>query len=142
MEVTDIPFNRHNNIEKPREQGAALLEIDSSAWHLNHIGTVHACAQLSLGEAASGEFLTQTLPEFADRTFGVLRHVEAKFKNPMHGKISARAVTSPEEIRKASNSLEPKGRAIIPVAIEVVDADNLVGLQATYHWFVQMLPNT
>ena len=138
MDVIDIPFNRHINIEKPQGPGSELLEISASAWHLNHIGTVHACVQLSLAEAGSGEFLMQTLPGFKDRASGVLRRVEAKFKNPMHGKISARAVSTAAEMRDPAEVLSTKGRAIIPVTIEVIDADNVVGLHATFHWFIQM----
>jgi acyl-coenzyme A thioesterase PaaI-like protein len=141
MDVTDIPFNRHLNIEKPAAIGAALLELNASAWHLNHIGTVHACVQLSLAEAASGEFLMQTMPGFKDQAVGVLRRVEAKFKNPMQGKIAARAVSTAAEMREATALLSAKGRAIIPVSVEVVDAGNRVGLHATFHWFIQMIDN-
>jgi acyl-coenzyme A thioesterase PaaI-like protein len=138
MNVTEIPFNRHINIERSQGPESALLEIEAAPQHLNHIGTVHACVQLSLAEAASGEFLAQSLPEYKDRVFGVLRRVEAKFKNPMNGKIAARAVSTPANLNGAAQTLATKGRAIFPVVIEVLDADGAVGLQATFHWFIQM----
>ena len=141
MNITDIPFNQLINLEKPQGPGAALLELNASACHLNHLGTIHACVQLTLAEAGSGEFLLQSLPGFKDRAFGVLRRVEAKFKNPMQGKITARAVTAAAELHEAAELLSIKGRAIVPVAVEIIDADNSVGLQATFHWFIQMNPS-
>jgi hypothetical protein len=137
MEVTDIPFNQYIRIEKPHEPTGPLLELNPSECHANHIGTVHACVQMTLAEAASGEFLMQTLPGFKEHTFGVLRRVEAKYKNPMQGKIAARAVSTADDLHEASDLLSTKGRAIVPVTIEVVDAENSVGLQATFHWFLQ-----
>jgi hypothetical protein len=142
MNVTEIPFNQFIHLEKPQVPGASLLELNASACHLNHIGTVHACVQLSLAEASSGEFLMQSLPGFKDRAVGVLRRVEAKFKNPMQGKITARAATTAAELHESAEALITKGRAIVPVTIEVVDADNAVGLLATFHWFIQMNEST
>jgi acyl-coenzyme A thioesterase PaaI-like protein len=138
MEITDIPFNQFIKIEKPQGSGDSLLELETSASHLNHLGTVHACAQMTLAEAGSGEFLMQTLPVFKDRAFGVLRRVEAKYKNPMHGKIAVRAISTAADLHDLADLLSTKGRAIVPVAVEIVDADKAVGLQATFHWFIQM----
>jgi hypothetical protein len=137
MKVTEIPFNKFIKIETAEGSTSALLELTPSPWHLNHLDTVHACVQLSLAEASSGEFLLRTLPGFADQTFGVLRRVEAKFKNPMKGKITARAVSTAADLTEAAETLSAKGRAIAPVIIEVFDANNAVGLHATFHWFLQ-----
>jgi acyl-coenzyme A thioesterase PaaI-like protein len=140
MNVTDIPFNKFLNIAAAVGPEPALLELNPSACLMNHIGTIHAGALLTLAEASSGEWLMRTFPEFKDRTIAVVRRVEAKFKSPMNGKITARAVTAADEMRQAAKSLAAKGRAIIPVTIEVVDAENTVGLVATFDWFAQMNP--
>jgi acyl-coenzyme A thioesterase PaaI-like protein len=140
MNVTEIPFNKFLNIAKAEGAEPALLELNPTACHLNHIGTVHAGALLTLAEAGSGEWLMRTFPEFKDRTIAVVRRVEAKFKSPMNGKITARAKTTAAEMRQAAEPLSTKGRAIIPVTIEVVDAENTVGLVATFDWFAQMNP--
>jgi acyl-coenzyme A thioesterase PaaI-like protein len=137
MEVTDIPFNRHINIERSDGTDSSLLAINASNRHLNHIGTVHACVQLSLAEAASGEFLAETFPHLKDQVFGVLRRVEAKFKNPMTGKIAARAVSVPADLDDAARALAAKGRAIFSVTVEIVDGGGAVGLLATFHWYIQ-----
>lgn len=56
MKVTELPYNKFIGIKKARDSGY-LLKLDESPDYLNHLGNVHAGAQLSLAEAASGEYL-------------------------------------------------------------------------------------
>ena len=60
----------------PASDSAHPLELPSGNQYLNHLGTVHAGAQLALAEASSGEFL---LKHFAssDDLFPVVRRLEA-----------------------------------------------------------------
>ena len=136
MNVTDIPFNALLQIEKPGDS-TFLLKLRESPSFLNHIGTVHACVQMSLAEASSGEWLVQALPHLVDKAVAVLRRVEAKFKSPMRGEIFSRATTSLDEVRRSAETMAGKGRAIIPVTIEIVDGSGSVGLAATFEWFAQ-----
>jgi hypothetical protein len=137
MNVTDIPFNAFLQIEKPPADSPFLLKLRESPSYLNHIGTVHACVQLSLAEASSGQWLVQALPHLVDKAIAVLRRVEAKFKNPMRGEIFSRSTTSLGEVRRSAEALTVKGRALIPVTIEIVDGSGSVGLVATFEWFSQ-----
>lgn len=140
MKVLEIPFNEFLGIKQSPDESGMLLELDESAALLNHIGTVHACVQLSLAEASSGEFLTRALPEYESRAVAVLRRVEAKFRNPIRGQIFARAVTTESEVRQAAQPLASKGRAIVAVTMEIVDNSGVVGMAATFEWFARMLP--
>lgn len=140
MKVLEIPFNAFLGVKQAPGDSGMLLELDESSSSLNHIGTVHACVQLSLAEASSGEFLTRALPEYDGRAVAVLRRVEAKFRNPIRGKIFARAVTTESEVRQAAEPLASKGRAIVAVTIEIVDNSGVVGMAATFDWFARMLP--
>jgi hypothetical protein len=137
MNVTDIPFNAFLQIEKPPADSPFLLKLRESPSYLNHIGTVHACVQLSLAEASSGQWLVQALPHLVDKAIAVLRRVEAKFKSPMKGEIFSRATTSLDEVRRSAEALTAKGRALVPVTIEIVDGSGSVGLVATFEWFSQ-----
>jgi acyl-coenzyme A thioesterase PaaI-like protein len=135
MNVIDIPFNALLKIEKAPADSPYLLQLQESPCLLNHIGTIHAGVQLTLAEAASGQWLMQAMPELADKMIGVVRRVEAKFKNPMLGAIYSRAVTSLDEIRRSAEPLASKGRALVAVAVEIVDNSGNVGLVATFEWF-------
>ena len=54
--VTELPFNSFLGIQIAADP-AHLLRLPSGQQYLNHLGTVHASAQLALAEASSGEFL-------------------------------------------------------------------------------------
>ena len=137
MNVIDIPFNRFLGIREAQGDGPHLLELAESPDYLNHLGTVHAGAQLALAEAGSGQCLLAALPQCADEAVAVVRRVEAKFKSPMRGPIFARAATTADQLRQSAEPLAAKGRAIIPVAVEIVDRNGAVGLVATFEWFAK-----
>jgi acyl-coenzyme A thioesterase PaaI-like protein len=140
MKVTDIPFNAFLGIRETPANAGRLMQLDESPQYLNHIGTVHASAQLALAEASSGAWLMQALPELAGQVLAVVRRVEAKFRSPMTGPIYSRATTTITEVRKSAETLSVRGRAIIPVTIEIVDMEETVGLAATFEWFAQKQP--
>jgi hypothetical protein len=50
--------------------------------------------------------------------------------------VSARCVAAAEEVEKWSAELSDRGRALIPVAMEVVDAAGVVVLSAVVEWFI------
>ncbi len=54
--VVELPFNSFLGIQIATEP-SQLLRLRSGKQYLNHLGTVHASAQLALAEASSGEFL-------------------------------------------------------------------------------------
>src|SRR5579859_4050175 len=120
MDITEIPFNRLIGIRKTNGDGATLLELDDLPTYQNHLKTVHAAAQLALAEASSAEYLLRIFKEADSDVVAVVRKVQAKFKKPVKGKVYSRAVASPEEITRFSESLDSKGKALITVAVDIV----------------------
>jgi acyl-coenzyme A thioesterase PaaI-like protein len=139
MDVTDIPFNKFLGIRKTQQEESHRLELPASPLYMNHVGSVHAAAQLALAEAASGEFLLEASPEYEGRVLAVVRRTEAKFRNPMTGRVFSRVAISAGDVRKSAEPLATKSRAIIPVTIEIIDDSGAVGLIATFEWFVQKI---
>lgn len=105
--VTSLPFNRHVGIQKS-STGEGLLELPAGEQFLNHIGTVHAGAQLALAEACTGEFLLKLLST-AMGVVPVVRRVEAKFKKPAQGRIIANINTSLTQMDEPLADLQKKG---------------------------------
>jgi acyl-coenzyme A thioesterase PaaI-like protein len=140
VEVTEIPFNRFLGIQRATDGESRLLELPDDPNYANHVGTLHAGAQMALAEAASGECLIRAMPGMQGQAFAVVRRVEAKFKSPMKGRVVARSASSQSDIQQAAGPLSTKGRAMIPVTVEIVDGDGAVGLIATFEWFAQMIP--
>lgn len=131
--VTTLPFNRHVGLQKS-STGEGLLELPSGEQFLNHIGTVHAGAQLTLAEACSGEFLLKAL---ANETgvVPVVRYVEAKFKKPANGRITAR-INAKTSIDESLVELATKGRCLLTVHVDVYDEQGQHSLSSSFEWFV------
>ena len=117
--VTTLPFNRHVGIQKS-STGEGLLELPAGEQFLNHIGTVHAGAQLALAEACSGEFLLHALAN-EQRVVPVVRRVEAKFKKPANGRVTAMINTSLTATDEPIRELAAKGRCLLTIHVDVHD---------------------
>ena len=136
--VTELPFNRFLGLETASES-TRLLKLPAGAQYLNHLGTVHASAQLALAEASSAEFLL--------RAFGstsgfvpVVRRLESKFRKPANGAITATVTTPPQILEQLRDDLASKGRAMVNVAVELYDESGAQTLSASVEWFVIQAP--
>jgi hypothetical protein len=122
LKVTELPYNQFIGIKNSQNE-EYLLELDESPNYLNHLGNVHASAQLSLAEAASGEYLLSQFKDFSDRLIPFVRRLEGKFKKPANGKIFARAKTAPDALEKFKKELNSKGRSLIGVEVVIEDSN-------------------
>ena len=133
MDVTQLPFNALIGVAR---RGDRSLSLPSGPQYGNHLGTVHAGALLTLAEAASGDFL---LREFGDVGFPVVpvvRRMEAKFRKPAQGGVSAVATLPVEARAEFRAALTSKGRALVAVNVDVHDESGTHALSATVEWFV------
>src|SRR5258705_6318790 len=92
--VIELPFNRFLGLQ-PVADPAQILRLPEGSQYLNHLGGVHASAQLAFAEATSGEFLIRHLGS-TDGLVPVVRRLEAKFRKPANGAITS-TVTTPRE---------------------------------------------
>jgi acyl-coenzyme A thioesterase PaaI-like protein len=137
--VIELPFNRFLGIERASEP-PQLLRLPVGAQYLNHLGTIHASAQLALAEASSGEFLLRALGSVSEY-MAVVRRLEAKFRKPANGAIASTISTPPEAVEKVRADLAAKGRAMVSVAVELHDQSGAHTLSATVEWFITRIPN-
>jgi acyl-coenzyme A thioesterase PaaI-like protein len=133
MDVSAIPFNRFLGL---RTGGATLVLPADSKYH-NHLGTVHASAQFSLAEAASGQWLLDRFGEAAANYAAVVRHADVKFRRPASGELTTQASAPPEEAERFLETLTRRGRATIEVRVQVLDADGNVTMESAFEWFAQ-----
>ena len=134
MDVTQLPFNRHIGLEVAADAGF-LVSLPDGPQYTNHVGTVHASALLAVAEAGSGAFLAQ---QFGPREgfVPVVRRLEAKFRKPATGWMSARCPVPAEHVSRWSDGLASRGRVSASVPVEVVDAAGVVVLSVTVEWFI------
>jgi len=136
--VTELPFNSFLGIQVASEP-SQLLRLPAGEQYLNHLGAVHASAQLALAEASSGEFLLKHFSS-TDGLVPVVRRLEAKFRKPGNGTVTSTATATPESLAQLDAELASKGRSLIPVTVELHDESGAHTLSATVEWFIQRLP--
>ncbi len=139
MNIEQVPFNKLLGIKKCDNCKECQVVLPKSQHYANHLNTVHASAQFALAEAASGECLFQRFREFAQKEtlIPVIRKTELKFRKPAIGEIRAKASITDEVANQTIASIEKRGRAIIPVDVDITDSNDNQTMTATYEWFVQ-----
>jgi acyl-coenzyme A thioesterase PaaI-like protein len=135
MDVTQLPFNRLVGLEAGDADSGSLVSLPDGPQYTNHLGTVHASALLAVAEAGSGAFLVRQFGPGAGFV-PVVRRLEAKFRKPARGRVSARCTVPATELERWAADLAARGRVLAPVAVEVVDAAGVVVLSAVVEWFI------
>jgi len=136
--VIELPFNSLLGIQVATKP-SKLLRLPSGDQYLNHLGTVHASAQLALAEASSGEFLLRHFGSI-ESIVPVVRRLEAKFRKPATGAVTSTATVAPTALEQVDAELASKGRALISIMVELHDESGTHTLSATVEWFIQRLP--
>lgn len=136
MNIVEIPFVKKVGITKTKSNE---LELEFSTDTHNHLETMHASAQFTLAETASGEFLQMLFPDLVGKVIPVLRNATVKFKQPAIKNVIAYPSISDETRDKFSAQFSKKGRASISVNVDIKDIENTVTCVATYNWFVQKI---
>ena len=90
MDILNIPFHRFLNIKKHSGE-EYIFEANERPEYLNHLGTIHACFQLTLAEASSGAFLLQEFNDISYEVIPVVRKTEAKYHRPANGTLYSKA---------------------------------------------------
>ena len=140
ISVTELPFNKFVGIQFASEP-SRLLQLPAGEQYLNHLGTVHASAQLALAEASSGEFLLRHFGSI-EGLVPVVRRLEAKFRKPANGSLTSTASATPEALAQLDSELKAKGRSLIPITVELYDQSGAHTLSATFEWFIQRSSNS
>ena len=136
MNVVEIPFVKKVGIEKNGD-GDLHLQFDNSVH--NHLQSIHASAQFTLAETASGELLQIEFPDLVGKVIPVLRDSQIKFRKPALKSISAFPSISNDSIQKFTDQLLKKGRASVSVSVEIKDSDETITSVGVFNWFVQQI---
>jgi len=135
MKILDIPYHQFLGLKSAKDENF-IFHAEAKPEYLNHLGNVHACVQLSLAEASSGEFLLHQLFDLKDKLVPVIRNTEAKYHKPANGAIFSKAqffTLSKQELEK---ELTTKKRSLVKIKTEVFDEQNVKTLTAIFEWFI------
>ena len=135
MDILEIPFHRFLNLKKHSGE-EFIFEAAERPEYLNHLGTIHACVQLTLAEASSGEFLLQEFNDIKSELIPVVRKTEAKYHRPANGILFSKAAFESTNKSNVLHDLSNKKRALLKVKVEIFDEQKDKKLSVVFDWFI------
>lgn len=135
MDILTIPFHRYLNLKKHFGE-EYIFESEEKPEYLNHLGTIHACYQLALAEATSGEFLLRQFEEIKSDVIPVVRKTEAKYHSPSNGNLYSKAAFDSADKNTVLLELAKKNRTVVKVKVEIFDSKNTKTLTVIFDWFL------
>ena len=135
MDILSIPFHKFLNIKR-FDGNDYIFKIEERPEYFNHIGTIHACVQLSLAEATSGEFLVQQFSDYQKELIPVVRRSEVKYQKPATGDLFAKAEFLSTNRKKVLIEFNTKKRTLVRVKVDVYNTEKDKTLTAIFDWFI------
>jgi acyl-coenzyme A thioesterase PaaI-like protein len=136
VDIAEIPFNRFIGLRRESPGGEFAVSLPSGPQYHNHLGIVHASAQLAVAEAASGEWMLRHFGDRAVNFIAVVRRMETKFKQPARGKILGKATVAAEALSQLEQELGAKRVIAFALRVDVFDEAGAHTLTGTVEWFL------
>jgi acyl-coenzyme A thioesterase PaaI-like protein len=132
-----IPYNRHLGLEVAEvADGRGVVRLPEEERLHNHVGSQHAGALFSAGEAASGAAFVGAFAERMGEITPLARTAEISYLKLARGPITATG-TLGEGKDALLARLDGESKVEFPVAVELADADGNTVASMTVHWHVR-----
>jgi uncharacterized protein (TIGR00369 family) len=133
-----VPFAGHVGVELENiEKGRAIARLPVRPQGLNHIGTQHAGALFTLGEAASGAAMAGIFAPILLEIRPVAAEAAIKYTAPAKGAVRAQASTS-EDADSLLAAVKADGKTVFRVLVTMTDEDGTGVAEMTVTWHVSM----
>ena len=132
--VADIPINKHLGISY--DEQAKKLSLPDTDKTQNHFGQVSFCAQFTLAEAASAQFMFEHLGVNLEQDIPTLRNANTKFFKPTNGNSTCNLISLEHSKDEFQNILNQKGKVSTSVQVEVVSSEGTRSLVGNFQWLV------
>lgn len=137
MDIASLPFSQLIGLQISEASAEAQASLPAGPQYGNHLGTVHAAALLAVAESASGEYLLRHLGGGSSAGFiPVVRKLEARFRKPAQGAVTARCPVTEQDLAEWSEELVRRGRLVALLPVEVSDEHGTLALTASIEWFI------
>ena len=131
-----VPFQTHAGVTLEEvADGEATASLPQTPTSINHIGSQHAGALYTLGEAASGAALAGALMPVLMTVRPVAAKAEIAYRKVAKGTITATAKTSrpgPELMAE----IEASGKTVFAVNVSLTDGSGAQVAAMTVDWHV------
>jgi acyl-coenzyme A thioesterase PaaI-like protein len=132
-----IPFNRYLGLDVAEVgDGRGVVRLPDDERLHNHVGSQHAGALFSAGEAASGAAFVGAFAERMGEITPLARTAEISYLKLARGLITATG-TLGEGKPELLGRLDSDGKVEFPVEVEMTDADGRTVASMTVHWHVR-----
>ena len=132
-----IPYNNHLGLQYlDVSESTSVVKLPDADNLKNHVGSQHAGALFSAGEAASGGAFLGAFGEHLAGVTPLARSAEIEYLKLAKGDITATGSLS-ESAEQLLDQLGSEGRVEFPVTVELADADGEVVARMTVHWHVR-----
>jgi len=138
----NIPFTQKVGIEVVDiDQGLAKLRMPFVKYNQNHVGTVHAGAEFTLAESASGAAAIATFSDILTSSIFLVSAASIKFKSLGEGDLEAVAKIPREiqdKVRGELKQKDDKTHFTIPVTV-YIEGSNRVVAEVELQWYMKAL---
>jgi acyl-coenzyme A thioesterase PaaI-like protein len=132
-----IPYNRHLGLAVTEvADGRGVVRLPEQDHLKNHVGSQHAGALFSAGEAASGAAFVGAFAERMGDITPLARSAEISYRKLARGPITATG-TLGEPKASLLERLDADGKVEFPVQVDLADADGTSVAEMTVHWHVR-----
>ncbi len=132
-----IPFNVHLGLETVTvAPDHGVVKLPSAENLNNHVGSQHAGALFSAGEAASGAAFVGAFVELMGEITPLAESAEIAYRKLAKGEITATGRFTDDRDALIAR-LNTDGRIRFPIAVELADAEGTVVAEMTVNWYVR-----
>jgi acyl-coenzyme A thioesterase PaaI-like protein len=103
----------------------------------NHIGSIHAGAQFTFAETASGVYLSSLFSDKEGEYVPLLREASVKYKKQALTTLRSEVFVKEIALEKFLESYARKGRASIVAEVKLLDKVGDVTCVGSFKWYVQ-----
>jgi acyl-coenzyme A thioesterase PaaI-like protein len=132
-----IPLNVHLGLETitvAADHGVVRLPDDERLR--NHVGSQHAGALFSAGEAASGAAFVGAFLDIMGEITPLAESAEISYRKLAKGEITATAHFG-EDGETLRATLDAEGRVRFPIEVQLTDAAGVVVAEMIVRWYVR-----
>jgi acyl-coenzyme A thioesterase PaaI-like protein len=132
-----IPFNVHLGIETVTvAPDHGVVKLPSEPHLHNHVGSQHAGALFSAGEAASGAAFVGAFLEIMGEVTPLAESAEIAYRKLAKGEITATGRFTEDKDALIAR-LREEGRIRFPIAVELTNGEGTVVAEMTVNWYVR-----
>lgn len=132
-----VPLNRHLGLEiKEVAPGRGVVVLPDRDELRNHVGSQHAGALFTAGEAASGAAFVGAFGERLGDLTPLAASADIAYQRVARGAITATG-TLARDADDLLSEIDDKGRAEFPVEVSLTDGGGEEVATMTVHWHVR-----